>query len=452
MEKLFEAIRNSFNSEEKETLEKIKEKPERMYLYRRLARSLNKREKVDEAIEVLEHTMEIEAGDWETILALSKIYEDSGKLDEAIALNKRGISVKPESPTPYDRLQRILVRSGRLEEAMAIYRDVPADSPMKEKSYDRLYRILIDKAKDTDRAMSVLQEAIGTFGPNMRRCKDLARLLFKKCKWEEAAEMFEKALSYKKDDTDILNYLAWCRIELEDYDEAVKYLREIIGIKPTLFSALIGLAELNLRRGNLDKAEEELTKLQRKYSDNSRIEICFAELALKRGDADGAITRCEEAIKKVANYYLWEQMHGHRVLGEAYRKKGNTAEADYHETLAKGLSRGPDAFKAIVSLIEEQIEKGDLKLAGRLAGRLIELYPKNTLGYIYRGEIEMREDRVKEAVESCKFGLQFADQRYLDEQVKGHRILVEAYKKLDKADEAARHEKKAALLEELAAI
>ena len=452
MTKLFEKISTCFDKEEKETLEKINEKPERTYLYRRLARDLNKREKTDEAIAVLEHALTVEADDWETITALSKIYEDSGKIDEAVALNKRGITVKPESPTPYDRLQRILVKNGRLEEAIALYREVPEKSPMKEKSYDRLYRLLVDKAKDTDRAMEVLRESIEAFGPNMRRCKDLGRLFFKKGAWEEATEMLEKALSFKKDDMDILNYLAWCRIEVEDYGAATKYFKKILGLKPTLFSAIIGMAEMNLRRGKLDEAEKDLEKLARRYPDNSRVEICLSELALKRGDADGAISRCGEAVKKVANYYLWEQMHGHRVLSEAYRAKGNEEEADFHGALAEGLMRGPDAFKAIVGMLDERLEKGDLGLARRLAGRLIELYPRNTRGYVYRGEIEIREGKAGDAVESCKAGLQFADQKYLDEQIEGHRILVRAYRKLKKTEEAEKHARKAALLEELAAV
>lgn len=83
--------------------------------------------------------------------------------------------------------------------------------------------------------------------------------------------------------------------------------------------------------------------------------VDIGKFYMKRGDADAAIDRFQEAIHLNPKFAL-----PRRLLGEAYEKKGEKAEAvKYYEEYLKILPKAPDAKKVRkkIEKLREQLEQ-----------------------------------------------------------------------------------------------
>lgn len=82
-------------------------------------------------------------------------------------------------------------------------------------------------------------------------------------RWDEANQLFLRALSRDDKNADILNYLGYTERNRGNMDNAFKYYEKALALNPKHRGAHEYLGEAYLMTGNLPKAEEQLAALDK---------------------------------------------------------------------------------------------------------------------------------------------------------------------------------------------
>lgn len=94
---------------------------------------------------------------------------------------------------------------------------------------------------------------------------DLAKFqrLINEREFQQAIDELDAALKQAPDDADLLNLIAYSHRQLENFDNALDYYLKALEIKPKHRGANEYLGELYLRLGQLDKAQQRLSVLDK---------------------------------------------------------------------------------------------------------------------------------------------------------------------------------------------
>ena len=414
----------------------ITERPQQVSNFKQLAGLMREDKQYASAVAILKEALELHPADSGIQSHLAKTYREAGETERAIELYQQIIHAHPEDAIPYEKLEKICRENEMYDRAVNLYRGIAKGNALKELSYQRIHFLLVEKLRDFEQGVKNLLELIEEFGPDYRRCKDLGRLYVKLGRWREASRSYTRALQFKKDDADLIGSLGWALVESGEFQQAEECFKRIGGS----FQGVVSLAELYLRLGRTDDAEAKLDAIAQRYPGNTRIAIGYAELTLKRGDADSALTLCEETLPRVPAYFAFEQAHAHEVLEAAHRSLGREETARYHGELASALKRGPDTYTALITLAEGKIAGRDFPGAEAVLSRILELYPGNTRALINRAEIALLRNEPRTAADIVETAMGSARARYVEETVKGHLLLSQAYSLLGDRKNSRRHQ------------
>jgi len=89
------------------------------------------------------------------------------------------------------------------------------------------------------------------------------RELIEQRQFQQAIDKLDDALKQTPDDADLLNLMAYSHRQLENFDNALDYYRKALEIKPKHRGANEYLGELYLRLGQLEKAQQRLSVLDK---------------------------------------------------------------------------------------------------------------------------------------------------------------------------------------------
>lgn len=435
-------LRDIDNEEKKLLYQIITERPQQVSHYKRLAELMRADGQYQGAVAILKEALKAHPGDKNVRYHLAKTYYESGEIAKALKAFKSLIKDYPEDYVHYEKLEKMCRENGLIDTAVRIYQGIARDNKLKERSFQRLHYLLVEKLNDMPRGVKNLDDAIRLFGPDYRRSKNLGRLHGKRGDWKKAARCYQKALEFKKDDSDLASLIGWALVESGQLKKAEKYFLMIRGS----FQGMTSLAELYLKLGRLKDAESRLKTAARLYPSNARVQIGYAQLHLLHGEVEKARDLAESALSKVPSYFAYEQARAHEVLEEAYEQIGEPGKAAAHSELARALRKGPDTYTAISTLAENKIASGKLDDAERVLKRLLDLYPGNTRGLIDQCEIQLLRSDPGQAVHYGEAGLRGANPKYREEMLKGHILLEQAYDLLEDYENSRRHREKAAEL------
>lgn len=82
-------------------------------------------------------------------------------------------------------------------------------------------------------------------------------------RWDEAYQLFTRAMSRDANNADILNYLGYTERHRGNMDQAFKYYEKALALNPKHRGVREYLGEAYLMTGNLPKAEEQLAALDK---------------------------------------------------------------------------------------------------------------------------------------------------------------------------------------------
>lgn len=174
-------------------------------------------------------------------------------------------------------------------------------------------------------------------------------VLFEQRKFEMALPLFEKALqsrlrAYSK--SDVLTTIGNCHLELEKYEEALKYHDLAIKEDPNNHQALVNKGILCRQTGDYDQAEELYRKALKIQPNYAELHASLGALYVFQGRHDDAVRSLERAIELDASLPV-----AHSNLAMAYALVGRFDDADAQLKLARKTGyHQPD-------LIEKEIQR-----------------------------------------------------------------------------------------------
>lgn len=120
---------------------------------------------------------------------------------------------------------------------------------------------------------------------------------------EKEQEELSKAIEKNKNATtdiekiDSTMSIGLRNMNLGNYDEAIKYYKQVIKLDPVNFAALNNLSVMYEEMGNISKAIEYIGMLYDRYTDNAEVNSDFIRLLIKNKQFIEA-TKVVEAYKK----------------------------------------------------------------------------------------------------------------------------------------------------------
>ena len=407
----------------------IDKTPRRASAYKQMARTLIGMEYHRLATRVLRAGLKEVPEDQGLLENLARAQQAGGFAGAAAGTWRRVKTLFPESFLAYEKLERHYVRSGQMKKAVNMYRRVREEDPLQEKSLERIV-FVCKEAMDVPGTLRVLKKLVRRYGITYRRSRDLGRFHFKADHFKEASRWLEKAFTMGEGDIDLRLNLALSYARQKKYDLAERQINCILAERPNSFAALVNLCEFTIEEGNLEKAEAILARIEKLYSNNSRVSIARGELALLRGDLPGAEKALRSGIRGTAYYYRWELERGYRLLGTVLDRQGNDGEASFFRLLAGSLHTAPDAYLAFIELAEEKIERHEITLAARVLKELARMFPNNSRVIIASAGIEVFKGYPLQAIEMLNRALEKIPEKFIMDKIKGYRVLAHAYKNL----------------------
>nr|HPJ72269.1 tetratricopeptide repeat protein [bacterium] len=245
------------SGEEQDLFQKIREHPEQLSAYRRLARVLAKRDNCDGAVAVLKQAARRDPGDRETRVLLAHVYENAGRLPEAARVLRALIKRGAVRFLPYERLARVYKKQGRRTAVAPLLEAVPGGSPLRERALKKLVEIYKEEGKWRP-ALDAAERLIAEFGPEFGRVKDRARLLDRLDRPREAIAFYRQAARLSPENPDVPFLLGLCQKRSGDRTGARETFLGLTGIRHGYYGGNMQLAEMDIEDGDLEAAEERL--------------------------------------------------------------------------------------------------------------------------------------------------------------------------------------------------
>lgn len=237
---------------------------------------------------------------------------------------------------------------------------------------ERWYRSgVCEQSGDLDSAIGEMQALLEGGDRGALTYHRLSVLLGRRGDWQGAAAAERSAIDTNRIAIPLLfTRLAEICLRLGELDEAENALRNALAVEATHADALRMLADILLQRGDLDAAEEACRKLSSQGRASAGDHVLASRIAAGRGRRQEAIAEAEAAV------HLAEDDAAVRVnLGRSLLIGGDLAGARQH--LERAVTLDPAYFPAHLELSKTLAELGDLPAAIGAAEAAVSLAEDN---------------------------------------------------------------------------
>lgn len=343
-------------------------------------------------------------------------YYDKGNVSKAITFLRRSLFLQPD-PSGHFSLANIYQNNGYLEFAILEYEKVLQSDPNYIKAYygladiyrqknmykDALYYLEKVKFLDPDNANKAIEKLILSLynetailynkGLKAETISKLEKLLQLKPDFALAYKMigdiderggaFKKAISnYKRaikfgvDKADIYNSIGICYMRIEDYKEAIKYLRKAYHMEPSRANLAYNLASTLRDNGSYDEALVIYKELIDKDYDYPNVHNDVAdiyELRLEKEEAEKEYRKELEIVNSDLEENPENTLHLVR-LATAYNGLKQYQKA--RDIIDKVIKEDPDYGEALYvrAIVYENL--GYFEMATKDLKRAKELFPR----------------------------------------------------------------------------
>jgi len=251
---------------------------------------------ITDAISEFNSVVESDAPDRDKAVALAylgKIYNERGEYDRAVEVLNRAVAYDKENPEIFRQLS--MAYRGRREFDKALEAAEKSTAAFDKDIDGRVLtgNIYFETGR-YDEAIAAYREALATEPENPRVLYNLGSALMKKGDEFAAVEYFKKAAA--ADRIGEIAFRAYSRLgviytERKNWDEAEKYLKEAVNIRPGDALNRYNLGIAYLRQNKTAEATAELSKAESLGEDNAAMleNIGEAYFSLKRYDKSAEI-------------------------------------------------------------------------------------------------------------------------------------------------------------------
>jgi arylsulfatase A-like enzyme/Tfp pilus assembly protein PilF len=263
------------------------------------------------------------------------------RMDEAIAKMRAVLARDPGIMDAHLTLGNWLAKAGRPEEAIESFKHALSLKPDDEVAMLNLANAYRARGKPDDAlaALDIFQGALKANPRNPQAWYQLATLYLDLGRIAEAKTTFREALGANPKMGAALNSLGVIAFHEGDEDAAESLVRRALDIEGDLRTARYNLGRIREAKGDAAGAERLYREELATYPDHGRARFNLAQLLRQRGDRDG---------------YLAE--------------------------LRKGVELAPTFGPCYFFLAREELDRGNLAEAERLAGRGLEVDARSEVG------------------------------------------------------------------------
>ncbi|HZZ15997.1 MAG TPA: tetratricopeptide repeat protein, partial [Candidatus Sulfotelmatobacter sp.] len=291
--------------------------------------------------------------------ALGLFYQSRNRLPEAEQQFKHAIEVDPKDPSPRASYVRLLMSQGKKSDAEAYLTQTKKDFPDNSEGYRMLGDFYYANG-ELDKATTEYTSLYHDHPKDLQVKKNYVQLLILKNRLDEATKLNDEILKSNPHDTEGLVYRGQVQLRQNDGRGAVDSLQQAVKSDSNNAAAhyQLGLAfDMQHDEGQAEAELRESVRLRPDFTDAQR---ALANLELRRGDLD-ALTQTAQLIIGGAP----ESPDGYllRAVAEMNRKKYPEAEQD----LRKAGAVAPNNPTPLVQL-------GNLRQLQKQYGEAIKFY------------------------------------------------------------------------------
>jgi tetratricopeptide (TPR) repeat protein len=393
---------------------------------------------VDEAIQVLERSLELRMDQADSLSMLVRLYERKERFDEAVETYRRALGSEP-NPKMQLQLGTLLMRLGRYSEAVSLLREGAARYPQNVEVRVELGKALKAERKFSE-AAEVFLEVLKDNPDQMEAKFELARALVGLGQRQKAAKRFEDLIAVESPGSarfaDLFRtHLGLLYQDMRQFEKAVELFRQVDEANADDPDSRRRLIYALKDAGHIDEADRLTKDLIARYPDNAFVIMTRAQMLSFSGRVEDGVELLRENLNPERDFELL-----YLTVSQLYmdHKKYSDAEKAVKEGLAR--KRESEAIQFQLAAIYERQEK--VQDAEAEFKKILQANPEhagvlNYLGYMFadRGiRLQEARDYIARALEVDPY-----NGAYLDS-------LGWVYFKLNQLDLAETNLKKAAEL------
>jgi serine/threonine protein kinase/Flp pilus assembly protein TadD len=256
----------------------------------------------DRAVSALNRALMLDRRDGEAHVALGRLYEKLGRQDDARESFQRGVDLQPDAWQNLYAAGSFHFRHGRYKEAIDLWIRVTTLTPDNAAALTNLGAALLEIGR-LDEAQDAYRQAI-EISPNHTAYMNRGKVFFLQARFDEAAQMFEKAAAMNAEDYVPAGNLAaaysWIPARNADAKQAFERAAEMAETraKATPDDAFV-FADLSLYYAKLGEGARARARLRTALAlepKNAAVEAAAGEVSEVLGDRDAAIRHLRKAI------------------------------------------------------------------------------------------------------------------------------------------------------------
>jgi len=347
--------------------EGIKANPKALALYQARARLAESQKQFDQAEAMLKKAEEIDPKNTRLLDELARLYVLENQLDKAEQILRRKAELEPDKEAHVAALALFLGERGRFDEGEKVLKDFIAKHPQDNQAKFALASFYLAERK-FGRGEEVLKEIAdkNPTGPVGIRAKgQMAVIRLAQGRQEESEKLVEEILKENPKDMTALKIQGLIALSKKDGLKAVSNFRILTQDQPQNQENWLLLARAHLINNDKQLSKEAAKKALEIKPDDMEARAFLYGIYLKDKDYDDLIKLIKEYLrgddKDVANW---------GALGDVYALKGDDKEAR-------------NAFQ-----------------------KMIDLEPKNPLGYVKMAWLSQKNKQTEEAVRYLNTALQ----------------------------------------------
>ena len=326
--------------------------------------------------------------------ALAKLYLVQGQKDKAVQALTDAKNAAPNDPAAYRMLGDFYFVIGALDQAVSEYQAILRAHPKDQISKSNLTQLLIFKG-DLNSAASLNEQLLKEDPKDVRALILHGQILIGQGKPNDAAEALQNALKSEPDNALGHYYLGLALIGTGDEARAQSEWQEALRLRPQMIEARRALANLAVRRGNLQLLTDSAAGLVASEPNSPEGYVFRAMANFGHGDEVGTEADLQKAITLAPNQPVaYAQLAGLRLR----QKRFSEAEKLYQEA----LDRGPRYFDALQGLVMTYGAQKQLPKAVAAVQAQIQKVPDDPAFYRLLGGVLLdsgQHDAAKAAVE-----------------------------------------------------
>jgi tetratricopeptide (TPR) repeat protein len=235
---------------------------------------------------------------------LALVLAGRGDIDEAINRLRRSVEIDPAFVEAQTNLGNFLGLQGFTREAIAHLRRALKIDPTFVNAHNVLGNLLAAN-NELDEAITQFRQALESNAQSAVTHYNLARVLAKQGRTDEAMIHYRQSLAINTQDADVHNNLGLLLAGQNRLDEAMAEFREALRVDPTYAKAHFNLGKLFFQQDRLDDAEQAFRRAARYQPRVAEIHEYLARVFARQGKKNEAVQEYQEALRLLESQRQW---------------------------------------------------------------------------------------------------------------------------------------------------